>query len=114
MSVALLVGVQWGVVGLCVGWLVGYVPVFCVTTYRALVTLQVPVGRAIAGMATPLAGGLVMGAGVLGTRMLLAGTLPPAVALAGLSLFGAGIYGALIAAFKPRLLRSLWPLGAGK
>ena len=114
VAIALIVGVQWGVVGLCVGWLVGYVPVFCVTTYRALATLEMPVGRAVAAMGVPLAATLAMGVGVVGARILVAEALPPAAALASLSLLGAGIYGALMAAFRPQALRSLWTLGLGK
>jgi O-antigen/teichoic acid export membrane protein len=114
VAVALIVGVQWGVVGLCVGWLAGYVPIFCVTAYRALATLEMPVGRAVAAMGIPLAATLVMGGGVVGARILVAEALPPAAALASLSLLGAGIYGALMAALRPQALRSLWTLGQGK
>ena len=113
MSVALLVGVQWGVVGLCVGWLIGYVPVFCVTAYRALARLEIPIGQAVAAIGFPLAATLAMGVGVIGARILVAEALPPAAALASLSFFGAGIYGALMAAFRPQALRSFWTLGAG-
>jgi len=114
VAVALIVGVQWGVVGLCAGWLVGYVPAFFVTTYRALATLEIPVGRAVPAMGIPLVATLAMGLGVVGARILVAEALPPAAALASLSLFGAGIYGALMAAFRPQALRSLWTLGQGK
>src|SRR5437660_3141427 len=58
VALGLLVGVQWGVVGLCAGWLAGYVPVFCAVASRSLVMLQIPLGRAVAAMATPLGAGL--------------------------------------------------------
>jgi hypothetical protein len=51
---------------------------------------------------------------VVGARILVAEALPPAAALASLSLLGAGIYGALMAALRPQALRSLWTLGQGK
>lgn len=114
VAVALIVGVQWGVVGLCVGWLVGYVPVFCATAYRSLAALEIPVGRAVAVIGIPLAATLAMGVGVVGARSLVAEVLPPAAALASLSVLGAGIYGALMAAFRPQALRSLWALSFGK
>src|SRR5262249_54858697 len=60
VAVALVVGVQWGVVGLCAGWLVGYIPAFFVTAYRALATLGIPAGRAVPVMVIPLAATLVM------------------------------------------------------
>ena len=114
ITVALLVGVQWGIVGLCVGWLIGYVSVFCVTAYRALSTLEILIGQAAAMIACPLAAALVMGVGLVGTRILVAEALPPAAGLASLSLLGAAIYGALMAAFRPQALRSLRTVALGK
>jgi O-antigen/teichoic acid export membrane protein len=113
MAVALLLGVRWGIVGLCVGWLVGYVPVFCVTAYRALATLEIPIGRVVAAIGSPLAATLAMGVGVVGARVLVAEALPPLAALVSLSLLGAGIYGALMATFRPQALRSLWTATVG-
>jgi O-antigen/teichoic acid export membrane protein len=119
VAVALIVGVQWGVVGLCVGWLVGYIPVFCVTAYRTLATLEMAVGEAVAVIGLPLAATLAMSVGVVGARILLTealphDALPHIVALVSLSLLGAGIYGGLIAVFRPQLLRSYWTLALGK
>ena len=113
MSVALVIGVQWGVVGLCVGWLAGYVPVFFVTSHRALAALDIRIGEVVAAIGVPLAATLAMAVGVFGARMLVAETLPSAVALVSMSLFGAGIYGALMAAFRPQAVRFFWKLGLG-
>ena len=113
MSVALLVGVHWGVVGLCVGWLVGYIPVFFVTSYRALAALEIPIGQAVAAIGGPLATTLAMGVGMVGARLLVADALAPAAALMSLSLLGAGIYGALMAIFRPQAVCFLWTLGVG-
>jgi O-antigen/teichoic acid export membrane protein len=114
VALALLVGAQWGVVGLCVGWLAGYVPVFCAVASRSLVVLQIPLGRAVAAIAPPLGVGMVMSIGVLGARSLVAGVLPQAAALAGLSLLGVGIYGILISAFRPQVVRPFWLVGEQK
>ena len=111
LSVTLLVGARWGIVGLCVGWLAGYIPVFCVISYRTLAAVEIHIGRLVTAIASPLAAALAMGAGVVGARVLLEGTLPTAMTLVSLSLFGAGIYGALMAAFRPKALRFLWKLG---
>jgi len=114
VAVALIVAVHWGVVGLCVGWLVGYIPVFCVTAYRTLATLEMAVGRVIVVVGLPLAATLAMSAGVVEARILLKEALPPVVALGTLSLLGAVIYGGLIVAFRPQVLRSYWMLAQGK
>ena len=114
VAVALIVGVQWGLVGLCLGTLVGYIPVFCVTTYRGLATLQIPTGKAVWAIGIPLAGALAMSVGVVGARTFVADALPSVVALGGLILLGAGIYGAVMAAVRPEAVRMVWRLGAEK
>src|SRR5262249_42373873 len=101
MAAALIIGVQWGVVGLCCGWLVGYLPAFCVAAYRTLTNLEVVVGEAVRVIGLPLAAALAMSAAVVGARILLTATVPPIAALAGLSLFGAGVYGGLVTACRP-------------
>ena len=114
VAIALIVGVQWGIIGLCVGWLVGYVPVFCMTAYRSLSSLDIPVKQAVGVMRLPVAATVAMSVGVLGARILLAGMLSPIVELTGSILLGAGIYGAFMAAFRPQVLRSLWSEALGK
>ena len=114
VAVALIVGVQWGIIGLCVGWLVGYVPVFCMTAYRSLSSLDIPVKQAVGVMRLPVAATVAMSVGVLGARIILAGIVSPVVELTGSILLGAGIYGAFMAAFRPQVLRSLWSEALGK
>jgi hypothetical protein len=82
-----------------------------VISYRTLAAVEIHIGRLVTAIASPLAAALAMGAGVVGARVLLEGTLPTAMTLVSLSLFGAGIYGALMAAFRPKALRFLWKLG---
>ena len=55
-----------------------------------------------------------MGVGTVGARILVVEALPAAAALASLSLLGAGVYSALMAAFRPQALRSFWTLSLGK
>ena len=111
LSVALLVGARWGIAGLCIGWLVGYIPAFCVISYRTLAALEIHIGQVVTAIVSPLAATLAMGVGIVAARLLLAGALPTAMTLVSLSILGAGIYGALIAGFRPQAMRFFWTLG---
>jgi O-antigen/teichoic acid export membrane protein len=114
VAVAMGVGVHWGVIGLCVAWVVGYVPTFVVNARRTLTALQTP-GRQVAGtIGFSMAAALAMAVAVAGARTVTGEALPVPVELAILILFGAGMYGAVVVAFRPRTLRTLWILGTGK
>jgi len=108
VAVALSLGVQWGVIGLCVGWLVGYVPVFCVTARRTLATLEIPAQRAVRTMAFSVAAALTMAAAVGSVRAVVGESWPPGAVLVILSLVGAGTYGLVVVAFRPRMLQAFW------
>jgi O-antigen/teichoic acid export membrane protein len=114
VALAMGVGVHWGVIGLCVAWVVGYVPTFIVVARRTLAALQTP-GRQVAGtIGFSMAAALAMAAAVAGARTVTGEVLPVPVELAILTLFGAGTYGAVVLAFRPRTLRTFWVLGTGK
>lgn len=114
VAVALAIGVQWGVIGLCVGWVVGYLPVFAVVTRRTLAALEIPTRQVVAPLGFSLAAALAMATAVGVARTLIGEALPPAVELAILILFGAGTYGAVVLAFRPRTLQTYWALGVEK
>ena len=114
VAIAMVIGVRWGVIGLCVAWVVGYVPIFVVIARRTLAALQTP-GRQVAEtIAFSMAAALAMAAGVAGVRTVTGEVLPVPIELGLLTLFGAGMYGALVLAFRPRTLRMFWALGTGK
>ena len=108
VAIALSLGVQWGVIGLCVGWVVGYVPVFCVMAHRTLTTLEIPAQRAVRTMAFSIAAALTMAAAVGSVRAVVGESWPPGAVLVLLSLVGAAIYGLMMVAFRPRVLQAFW------
>lgn len=114
VAVALAIGVQWGVIGLCVGWVAGYLPVFGVVTRRTLGALEIPARQMVAPLGFSLAAALAMATAVAGARTLTGEALPRAVELAVLILFGAATYGAVVLAFRPRTLQTLRALGVAK
>jgi O-antigen/teichoic acid export membrane protein len=106
VAVALTIGVQWGVIGLCVGWVVGYLPVFGVVARRTLAALEIPTRQVVGPLGFSLAAALAMAAAVAVARPLAGEALPPAAVLAILVLFGAGTYGAVVLAFRPQTLQT--------
>jgi teichuronic acid exporter len=111
LAVALGIGVQWGVVGLCVGWVVGYVPAFCVAAHRTLTVLGIPARPIVGTVAFSLAAAGTMAAVVIVTRTLVDERWPPLAVLAVLVPVGAGVYTAAVAIFKPATVRVVWDLG---
>jgi O-antigen/teichoic acid export membrane protein len=108
VAVALVIGVQWGVVGLCVGWLLGYVPAFCVIAYRTLAVLDIPARQALGAMGFFLGSAASMAAVVAAARTLVSETWPPVAVLTSMVVVGVGVYGSMVMAFRPTMLRALW------
>jgi teichuronic acid exporter len=90
--VAFTIGSYWGLVGVCVAWLVAY-PVQLLSLLRrvALVT-QTRLGGLISPLLSPLAGSLLMYVGVRAVHILLPDGVAPASTLACLVATGMIIY----------------------
>jgi teichuronic acid exporter len=114
VGIALGVGVQWGVVGLCVGWVAGYVPVFCVAAHRTLRALDIPAREVMAKLALPIVAAAVMAAAVGTARALASDAWPSVAVLIGLIVCGVGIYVGAVAAFRPEVVRSVRVLSLQK
>jgi O-antigen/teichoic acid export membrane protein len=114
VAIAIALGVQWGVVGLCVGWLLGYLPAFCIVAYRTMAALELPTREVIGAMTLSLVAALVMIGAVWLARRLVGVSWPPPAVLASLILVGMGSYGAVVVAVRPELLRLLPVPGMGR
>ena len=110
VAVAMGIGVRWGVVGLCVGWVVGYVPMFVVVARRTLVALETPCRHVAGTIAFSLMAALAMAVALAGARTITGEALPVAIELAILVLFGAVTYGVIVFTLRPRTLRAFWLL----
>jgi len=113
VALALLIGVQWGVAGLCAGWVAGYLPSFCIAMRRTLIALEVPAGPVVRAITFAVAASLAMAVTVLGARGLVA-PLTPLLELASLIAIGAALYALVVAVFRPDTLRHVWMLAAQK
>ena len=114
IAVALAIGVRWGVVGLCVGWVVGYVPAFCFVAWRTLGLLHIPIRQVVGTVAFSASASLVMAAVVTVAGTFLDDQWPRVGVLTSLVVIGTGVYAVLLATFRPVVLRSFWVLSAEK
>lgn len=107
MSVAFLMGVQHGVIGLCVAWLVGYPVAFSISSYRAMSALGIRFGEAVSVVRVSVVGTLVMAAAVGASRAALSMVLPLPALLVSLILVGAGVYVLMVLTFSRDSLHTL-------
>lgn len=110
MGVAFVVGVQYGLIGLCLAWLAGYPIIFCVTAYRALGALGVSVRKAALGVRFPLVATLVMAFALAASRLTLGPVLTAPALLGTLIVVGVSSYAIMVVAFNRHVLRSFWAL----
>lgn len=93
MVTAFAVGVQWGLVGLCLAWLIGTPIVFLANMSRSTVVLGVPLNLLLASMARPAVTASVMYGVVVGCRTTVLAHVTDTARLAPLILAGALTYG---------------------
>jgi teichuronic acid exporter len=99
MTLAILVGVRGGLVGVCVAWLTVYPIVFVIATDRRLRALGVETRQYFAELLFPFVSSALM----LGTLYLLSLVVvaqTPLYSLAGIVAYGAAFYGGLVWVLK--------------
>ena len=89
MAIALAIGSRFGVIGLAMGWLLAYPPLFLWTVWRSCRHLGFSVRAVLGPVSMPLLASLLMAGIVMATRTLLSAELAHAVALAILTMTGA-------------------------
>jgi teichuronic acid exporter len=106
MIIAFLVGARYGIIGVCLAWVIAYSFVFLVTTLRSMKALAVPAGDFFGAIRFPLSASLLM----LGVIFLLKRLVPDLPHLHALVLFvslGAASYLGTAFMFKPDEYREL-------
>lgn len=96
MTGALLIGVNFGLLGLCLAWVIGFPIAFGITTTRALHTLQLGWSDFIGQIATPVLASIAMAAAVGALRLAIIDLLPALPRLLTLIAAGATVYAAII------------------
>lgn len=96
MVPAILIGVNFGVLGLCLAWVFAYPLAFVITTARALRAIGIPNRDFLAAIATPVLGSLTMLLSVVGLRMLIGDQLPMTASLGVQIALGALVYAGVV------------------
>lgn len=100
LVVALLVGAPYGIIGMCLAWVVSYPLIFVVTTARTARAVGSTLQELLGECAFPLAASLVMAGATVGTGILLAALPYPTLRLLAEVLVGIAVYLALVALFN--------------
>lgn len=98
MPVAFLVGVQWGVTGIALAWLVAYPLLVAISSFWVLPVLRISLKEFAVALAPPVLAGIAMYAGVKLVESLLP-ALPALPRLAAMVATGGAIYGLWLLAF---------------
>lgn len=96
MTLAFLLGVQSGLLGLCLAWVIGFPIAFAITTTRALHALGLGWREFLGRIATPLLASIAMAATVIMTRAALIDLVPALPRLLALIATGVVVYSAVI------------------
>ena len=108
MPAAFLVGVQWGLLGISLAWLVAYPLYFLITLWITMPIVGMKMSRYIGEFIGPMAMGGVMYAAVVAARYLVSPMLPnPILQLAMLISVGALTYSLLAILFQRKVLLEL-------
>jgi O-antigen/teichoic acid export membrane protein len=99
LPLAFLIGSRWGVVGVCVAWLVAYPPYFVLTVLRTGRVTPLTLGGVLRALAPSALAAGAMHAAVSGAGAILPPGAHPIVALVALIGLGTLVYGALALIF---------------
>ena len=106
LTLAFLVGVQWGVTGLALAWVVAYPLYLLLGSRRALPVIGAGAGDLVRAIASPLAAAMAMAA-VVATVDRLLPPLGPAARLGVLVAVGGGTYAVALATIAKPLLAEI-------
>ena len=107
MTLAIVVGVREGLIGMCLAWAIAYPIVFTVITLRSIRTLGVGFSEFVSKCAFPLVASIAMAVAVVGLRDALGPSGPSMLRLAALVGVGALLYGGCVLLFQRIAVRDL-------
>jgi len=99
MFISFIIGVQWGLIGLCLAWVLAYPLVFTITTFRCLQVLELPALSVLSATIFPFFASVIMVAVLYTLRYFLQGMHDFKFLLLSITT-GALVYTLLILIFK--------------
>ena len=110
MPLGFFIGAKWGILGICLTWLIGFTPVFIIMSNRSLKVLGLSFRKFVFSFVTQLASAALMIASLSVLNRYLGGYLSPIVQLILYSLLGLCIYLIAILMLKRKLLSEVWQM----
>jgi teichuronic acid exporter len=110
MTVAILIGVRYGIVGMCLAWVITYPGVFAVIAWRSLRTLDTRINTFLGRCAFPAVASLAMALSVVALRDVLGSVGVSPLRLGLLVASGVALYGGGVLAFQRGEVRGLLSL----
>jgi hypothetical protein len=99
MTIAFLIGVRYGLLGICIAWIIAYPIVFLVTRIRFLNVLGIPLKDFLSEIKFPLLVSILMLISIVLLKKIIV-TLQPLPSLIILIMFGMVFYLGLVFLFK--------------
>lgn len=99
MTIAFILGVRHGLVGVCISWIVAFPIVFLITSLRCLKVLELPFKEFISTLIFPLFASLLMAGLILLLKLTLV-NFSSQVTLGIMIIFGIAFYGVMIFLFN--------------
>lgn len=111
MGSAFIVGVRWGILGLCYAWLIAFPVLFSIMLKRVLCALEISFARVIPTVVLPLAATLAMAAGVFAFKHFFEDLFPTLLYLIISIALGVIIYCGVVLFIRPNIpreIRAMW------
>jgi len=108
MPLGFFIAARWGILGICLAWCVGYIPVFLIMSRRSLNVIGSPSIKYWSSLLIPLSSTALMIISLTILDHYLGGFFSSIIKLILYSLLGVCLYSAIILAFKRELLIEVW------
>lgn len=96
VPLGVIIGVHWGVVGVCIAWVIAFPLVFLGNLWSVCKVLGVSVFDVLSAMASPVLAGAVMFGSVMTIKMLFGANVKSIANLISLIMIGVIVYGILV------------------
>lgn len=107
MGSAFMIGVQWGVLGLCYAWLVAFPILFVIMLKRVLRALRISIIDMVQTVVLPLIATLIMATGVSAFKYLTSDVLPIYLTLCISIVLGIIIYVGVVLSIRPNIYQEI-------
>ena len=113
MPLSFLIGVQYGIEGICFAWVIGYMVIFFITLKLSLRLIGISVSDYLSNISVAIFASLIMMSGIFGIKYLLYFLLPAPLIACILIVLGVSIYCLSLFLMKKEGFYEVWTLVPG-